>query len=308
MATIMLPLDGSELAEQAIPHAVSQLREGDRLVLLRVTEPYYPDFGVPPSPLFQQPSLHVTEEEAAAYLAEQARLLLGRRLQVSEKVMVGVARDAIPAAARQEAADLIVMTSHGYTGGKRWLLGSVAEAVAREAPCPVWLVRCVEPGDAAQPVRPRRALIALDTSPLSERGADFAVDWLRAHSAEGGAPELVLYAASGLAEPGEGWGPDPVDRRDLLSSARAYLETLADRLADRGWKVRAVVEDGPAAVGILEAAVREEADLIVMGSHGRTGLGRWFWGSVAEQVFRHATCPVLLVNSLAAVPSAVRGT
>jgi len=306
MATILLPLDGSALAERAIPAALAQLRPGDQLVLVRVTEPYYPDLGVPPSPLFQQPSLHVSEEEAAAYLAGQAQACRERGFSVSEKVMVGIARDSIPQAARQVEADLIVMTSHGYSGAHRWLLGSVAEAVAREAPCPVWLVRCTALSDPVAPTPVGRALIALDASPLSERGLDFAVDWLRARPADGPAPELVLYSATGLAEPGGEAGPEPVARRELLAAAQAYLDGLAGRLEQRGWKVRTRVEDRPSAPGILEAAEREQVDLIVLGSHGRTGLNRWFWGSVAEQVFRHATCPVLLVNSLAAVPSAVR--
>lgn len=300
MSVILLPLDGSALAEQAIPHAEAQLRPGDRLVLVRVTEPHYLQLVDAPGPMLVQPILHVSEAEAAAYLTEQARPLRERGHQVEEKVLVGIARDQVANAARRENADLIVMTSHGYSGGKRWLLGSVAEAVAREAPCPVWLVRCQELAEPKAPAPLQRALVALDTSPLSERGLDFAVDWLRARPAE-----LVLYSASGLAEAGEGWSPGPEVRREILGEARAYLDRLASRLTERGWHVRAVVEDCPAATGILDAAVRQEADLIVMGSHGRTGLQRWFWGSVAEQVFRHASCPVLLVNSLVPVSPVV---
>ncbi len=295
MATILLPLDGSPLAEQAVPHAVSQLRQGDRLVLVRITEPFYQELGVPPAPFCQLPPIHDNEERAAAYLAEKASALRGLGFEVREKVLVGVPRDALSAAARQEAADLIVMTSHGYTGGKRWLLGSVAEAVAREAPCPVWLVRCAELAERSEPRPLRKVLVPLDASPLSERALDFAVDWLRARPS----PELILYSSVGLAPVGEGWGPDPGAR---LDSQGSYLLGLANRLAARGWKVRTQVEDVPAAAGILETARREEVDLIVLGSHGRTGLNRWLWGSVAEHVVRHATCPTLLVNTLAQVP------
>lgn len=305
MATILLPLDGSPLAEQALPQAVSQLRQGDCLVLLRVIEPFYPELGVPPVPYFEPAPLHLNEERAVAYLAEQASVLHGLGFEVTEKLTVGVARDAILAAARQEAADLIVMTSHGYTGGKRWLLGSVAEAVAREAPCPVWLVRCTELAERREPRPLRKVLIPLDNSPHAERGLDFAVDWLRARPVQESLPELILYSAVGVAPSGEGWGPDPVARAELLESRRGYLQGLADRLGARGWNVRMEVEDMPAAAGILEAGQREEVDLIVVGSHGRTGLDRWFWGSVAEQVVRHAPCPTLLVNTRAEVPSAL---
>jgi len=292
MSTILLPLDGSALAEQAIPQAQAQLRDGDCLVLVRVAEPYL-ELAWPSEPALGQPLLRASEADVAAYLSERARPLRGHGYEVEEKVLLGVPRDQIPAAAQQVGADLIVMTSHGYSGGKRWLLGSVAEAVAREAPCPVWLVR----GEAQPPAPGQRVLVALDSSPHAERGLEFAVDWLRVRPAE-----LLLYGASGLAKPGEGWSPEPESRRELLASTRTYLERQAARLRERGWHVRTVAEDGPAASGILQAAQREGVDLIVMGSHGRTGLARWFWGSVAERVFRHASCPVLLVNSRVRVP------
>ncbi len=287
MRKILLPLDGSPLAEQAIPHVLAQLHAGDRVVLLRATDHRYlkldndsvnnlADIGV---------------AGADEYLARVGKTLKDHGLLVDKRVLVDTPREAILAVAREEQPDLILMSSHGYSGDRRFLLGSVAESVARHAPCPVWLVRCHELSEP-KPIATQRALVALDTRPLAERGLDFAVDWLRVKGAE-----LVLYCATGLSEPEQGgWSPGASIRREMVAEARDYLARVAQRLEERGWKTRQIVEDEPAAAGILDAANREGADLIVLSSHGRTGLDRWAMGSVAERVFRHAECPVLLVN------------
>lgn len=287
MRKILLPLDGSPLGEQALAHALAQLQPGDRVVLVRATNHRYLQLDTDSVNSLSD----IGVAKAQEYLTDIGRTLNNHGLLVDKRVIIDSPREAILTVAHEEQPDLILMSSHGYTGNRRFLLGSVAEGVARHAACPVWLVRCHQLTEP-KPVATERVMIALDTGPLAERGLDFAVDWLRARGSE-----LVLYCATGLSEPESGgWSPGASIRREMVADAREYLARVAQRLEERGWRTRQVVEDAPAAAGILDAADREGADLIVLTSHARTGLDRWFMGSVAERVFRHAACPVLLVN------------
>ncbi|MEW6283426.1 MAG: universal stress protein, partial [Candidatus Eremiobacterota bacterium] len=174
--------------------------------------------------------------------------------------------------------DLIVMASHGRTGPGRWLLGSVAEAVLREAPCPVLLVR------EALPVPLEgfhRILVALDGS---ERSLE-VVPKVAALAAEGARAELLR--ASDLDAL-----PLSMQEREVVLNA---LREELDGVTVPGLAVQRRVEDSSPAAAILAVAEREKCDLIAMTSHGRTGAARVLLGSVAERVARHAPCPVLIV-------------
>ena len=145
---IIVPLDGSKLAETALSEA-RQLAHltGAELVLLRVNDysskNHYSDFGL----LYDYEAIaRALEEEreiAATYLDQTAAQLAKSGLPVSTKLVDGIAAKAI--VGLSQPGDLIVMTTHGRTGMKRWFIGSVAEEVLRHASVPVLLVRAAEP-------------------------------------------------------------------------------------------------------------------------------------------------------------------
>ncbi|HXG61850.1 MAG TPA: universal stress protein [Planctomycetota bacterium] len=136
-----------------------------------------------------------------------------------------------------------------------------------------------------------RILLALDGSPLAEAILPQVRRVLKLRDSE----ILVVRAYSPPLPAGDFAYPPMIDAAER--EAREYVEGIVRRLADQGARARAVVRQGAAADVILETAEREGASLIAMSTHGRTGLARWIFGSVAEKVLRASPVPVLLVRS-----------
>lgn len=273
MATIMVALDGTVNAEQALPHARGRVREqGDELLLVRVVG------AGPPTRDAHQAKVWLEQafRDAEHYLDRLATLLRERGAPVRTAVLGGSAAEELAAAAEREQAALIVMGCHGRTGPARWVLGSVTESTVRRSPCPVWVVRSAE-SDLSEPWRVppsrlHRLLVPLDGTPEAERALGFL------ESLPSG--ELVLVGAV-----------DQLPSGDLES----YLEARGLTFWKRGWQVRARVSELFAAEAILQEAEAARPDAIVMATHGRRGLERWNLGSVAERVMRRAQCSVVLV-------------
>jgi nucleotide-binding universal stress UspA family protein len=239
-------------------------------------------------------------EEAQAYVAGVAASLAGR-VPVRTAVTGGHALHEIMAAVKKFDADGIVLATHGRTGLGHLLYGSVTEALLAHSRVPVFVVRA-HPGEMVAPTfdpATARVVVPLDGSTLSEAALPTALEML------GTAGELVLVS---VVEP-----PNHVER-DSTGRARAYLDqqeeatkrvaqeylrTTAARLrafhADLqvSWEVRV----GQPAEGIVMATTNCAGDLVVMATHGRTGVLRAVTGSVAGAVVRTAFTPVLLVRA-----------
>jgi nucleotide-binding universal stress UspA family protein len=146
---------------------------------------------------------------------------------------------------------------------------------------------------------PKRVVVPVDFSKHSLDALEYAVTLGRAFN-----PEFVLLFAlepAQFASAGHAYGGAvPVNVEMLLAEqrrlAKADLDKLERSLAKRNLRVRTLITEGTPYRMIVETAERLGADLIVMGTHGRTGLPRFFMGSVAEMVVRHAHCPVLTVR------------
>jgi len=297
MATILLTLDGSAFAEQAIPHALGRLGPDDELLVLRV---------VNPAPTLRAPESIVTEVDLAGseeYLQQMGRRLAERCRKARTALRIGPPRETILEVAAEENVSLIVIASHGRTGIARWVMDSVAESVTRQAPCPVWLVRCLplpeytlrEPWEE-EAARIERILVPLDNSERSEQALEFVTATF-----DKAPVTLLLLTATNLA-----WLGQTDLGGEIVAEMRANLESQAEKLRARGWRVEVSLDPSAPAAAILDNATDWRADLIVMTSHGRTGTDRWFLGSVAEKVARHAHCPVAVVRTApveAAVPA-----
>ena len=295
MRTILVPLDGSSLAERALPFAEVLARaSGARLVLPRASlVRHRPEPGT---------------EEARIAADEGAELdrhvaLLGERGVAAEGVLrFDEAAEAIVSEAETRGADLIVMATHGRGGLGRWVYGSVAEAVLTRTATPVLLVRAWVPQEAATRLADRpRVLVPTD-------GSDFAAEALPtaaqlAATLEG---ELVVLHAAPRA--GLDFGPDRLvapllaeEQERFDAEGRQVLERVAAQLANEGLTAELVLRTGSQAETI-EATGREfGAALVVMTTHGYTGLSRAFLGSVADATIRHGTLPLVLVR-----PRAIR--
>ncbi len=284
---ILVPLDGSALAEQALPwvHEIAALT-GATVTLVQVVEPTDAVLDL----LALQPAM---ERAAQDYLAQAAQQLAQDRMTVQTRVVVG--RPAEQVIHLAHGVDLIVMATHGRSGIGRWVYGSVADKVLSGAPVPVLLIH-VRPAQArpAQPLR--RILIPLDGSALAERALPLA-SWL----AQRAGAELVVIRSTewDRAVAAVYLSGDTVAAltQQYVEAAQDYLRQVSEPLRGQGLAVQTDVRHDPPAEAILASAAQQEADLIVMSTHGRSGLGRWLLGSTAERVLGHAAIPVLLVRA-----------
>src|SRR5581483_980156 len=311
LQTILVPLDGSRLAEQALPYAMRLARSsGGRLVLVQATLT---------APLPGQAELVA---RAAATRRAEIELdvlvdrLRGEGLTAEARVYYENAATAILDAAAQEDADVIVMSTHGRSGLGRWIYGSVADRVLRTAPIPVLFVPAACAGNWPTD-RPLRVLVPLDGSPLAEEALGPAGELAQALGAELLLLQVLEYPLPPVADGGT-YLP-PWDQDADLAAARRYLDEVAGALRAEGRTVTVLaVAAPPSSVGQAVATIAavshdEQADVIVMATHGRGGLARLVMGSVGTGVLQHATVPVLLVRpaairAAAATPTAEQAT
>jgi nucleotide-binding universal stress UspA family protein len=286
--TLLVPLDGSELAERALPYAVRLAAErGGRLVLTRAA------LAPPPSGLDWERQQMEVMEEARAYLSVVAEKL-ATRVPVTTAPVYGHAPDAIIAAVEQFSPDSIVMATHGRTGLAHLLHGSVAEAVLTRSPVPVFVV-FARPGEAAAPPfasASARILVPLDGSEFAETALPVALEIV------GAAGELVLSTVAPAPDHVEldDYGhvrayldqQETAVRREALEYLRGVEAQLKQRRPELHFALD--VRIGDPAPGIAMAEIACAADLVVMATHGRTGLRRAVLGSVAGAVLTRVAC------------------
>jgi nucleotide-binding universal stress UspA family protein len=295
---ILIPLDGSELAECALPAGISLARRLNafvHLVRVHTAQPFYELSAEVVALTPENEAEQVTREEG--YLeAVAADIRAAERLAVSTAVVKGGIVPALQFYAERHGIGLVVMSSHGHGGLRRALLGSVADHLLRSVTIPVLLITPATPHDMGSDW-PRRILLPLDGSGLSESAVDL-VESLD----PGRTSHLLLTTVSVRQFPSfTPWGlmpetvrpePEPADPPE-----RAYLERVGGRLKSAGFTVHAHrVEGGKVAREILKLGAARQCDLIVMATHGAGGLDRVMFGSVTDQVVRHSTIPVLAVR------------
>lgn len=294
---ILVPLDGSIAAETALVPAMQIARStAAELLLLRALEMNY--IAMPMVAGGYEWTLPVAElengrREIADYLAGVRRLHDCAACHVRALVMEGDAASCVVDTAADEACDLIVMSTHGHTGVRRVLFGSVTERVLHAAPCPVLITRAKDPI--------RRILITLDGSVLGESVLAPALEIARAVEAR-----VILMRVNEVIplnplDMAASWDWDiPEPEKKLMGerrqAAEAYLREVAGRHDLSPTEVETIVLDGAPVDRIQEFARLYNIDLLAMSTHGHTGLRRWLYGSVTAQVMRGSHCSMLVVR------------
>jgi nucleotide-binding universal stress UspA family protein len=230
---------------------------------------------------------------AAARLEEVCERVRGAGIEVSSDLRLGLPSQAILEAAKEDQADLLVIGTRGLTGVSHLLLGSTAERVVQHASCPVL---SVHPGDHEQHRRIRTVLVPTDFSRDAESATNAATRLL-GEDIEGA--RIVLLNAYHLPFEYTAYGtiPTSVDyTRDVEGAAQEKLAAISAALTEDGLMVETRAIEGYPPEVIVAEADSADADLIAMGTHGRTGLAHLFLGSNAERVVQNANCPVLTVR------------
>jgi nucleotide-binding universal stress UspA family protein len=290
MKTIIVPLDGSDVSEQAIEMGLSLARAWNApLSLVHVLEE--------PMLLDLLPGPALPDRDAAeAYLREVAsNIQIG--ITVSTHVLRGNPAAAIRDLIEGEPESVVAMTTHGRSGLRR-LFGSVARTVVHEALVPVALLRAPATARSRQL---QSILVPLDASSFSETALPVAVDLARRTGATLGLVHVCepFWVAPGLASIPELAQVNAARMSDIeresLNDARVYLDQRAGDLRAEGIRVVWEVRFGRPADEIMRAAETTGADLIVMATHDRRGLQRLRLGSVTTEVIQHGPTPVLTI-------------
>lgn len=291
---LLVPLDGSHLAEAVLPVAAAVARAlGARVTLQHVVEP-----AAPPT---VHGDVHLTAEaEALAYLERIAARLAGEGVHAAVQVDYGADVSlTIARRAAESGADLIVLCTHGSGGMRAMLFGRVAEQVLARGVTPVLLLApAAAQRDGAFAVR--RLLVSLDGSAMAEAALPAAMDLARGFAAEVLVVMVVPTVATMTDDRAAAARLMPTAGAALLDAeaARAaeYLDGVRGRLSREGVTATVVVERGEPVRVLLDRLARPDVDLMVMATHGRSGVSAVWAGSVASRVVAHAPRPLLLVR------------
>ncbi|CAN5655297.1 universal stress protein [soil metagenome] len=300
LGTVLVPTDFSAEAEKAIVYAQALLREAEgTLHLVYVHENDY-IYAMPT--VLAHPPVPMTEEleqAEALDLKELAARCHAGGAPAHAHTKTGRAFDGICQTAAEIGADLIMISTHGNTGLKHLFLGSTTERVVQHAPCPVLVVReqereFIATDPEAPSVHIAKILVPVDFSDCSRSGLQYALQFAQAH----GASVVLLHVVQLVPfMPSERFGmyeqmPGPEVLETAAREQMAKVEQETD-FGDVPREARVVI--GRAADEICRGAEQFRADLVIIPTHGRTGLAHVLIGSTAEHVVRYAPCPVLVV-------------
>lgn len=296
---LLVPLDGSAVAEWAVPYAVAIARAtGAAVRLLSVVEPR-PRGLTSRSERVAASIEQAAGETLASYLAGVASDLRDQGVTADSTVVVGAPVDVILDAAAEDQVTMIVMATQGRGGIDRVAMGSVADKVIRLTTRPILAARPPYlPVPAKREVTLRDLLVPLDGSALAEAALPVAEDLAANTGARLTLLRVEPWHTEGIAPLGT--VPEYVQREeDAAAEARAYLDGVRDRVQG-GARTEVVVlraPTGKVAETIADFALHERMDLTVMTTRGRGGIRRMVLGSIADRLVR-AGIPSLLVPPL----------
>ena len=285
----LIPLDGTSLSESAYELLPLLKTLGiDAIRLVSVWESAWEESEGPPGNREYGETTEKGRAYLEAYLKQQAEKVAAEGFTVEQEVRVGRASDEI--LERCSDVDLVLIATHGRTGVARWWLGSVADIVIREAGCPVLVIG----PNVSQELSPqvKRVLLPLDGSVEAEEALPVAT-WIAGLTGA----ELDVVRSLSLTpvayDPGMGvYSADLID--SMEEAVRAYLADVNARL--EGKKATTTMRVGSPGEMLYQHLEERPAGLIVMTSHGRSGVKRVALGSVTDRML-HGPAPVLVIRA-----------
>jgi nucleotide-binding universal stress UspA family protein len=294
---ILVPLDGSALAEVALPYAEELSgRLGSEVTLIFVSE-LVDDSYQRMRQLYLQNIVEVTKKAAEAYLPKSDKK---QTIRVNSVAFDGNPAEQIIEYANKQDIGLIIMSTHGQSGITRGALGSVANKVVRATTRQVALIRAKSyHPDMRQKGILTKLLLTLDGSKVSEASIPYAVELASRLGTKVVLLRVLGMSYGAFSSAGEAfvgyYSEDQMEADKALG--KDYLETIAGKLKQKGVTVETQVRFGDAAEEIISLASEIHADLVVMSTHGRSGIGRWVFGSITEKVLYEGYTPLLLISA-----------
>jgi nucleotide-binding universal stress UspA family protein len=302
---ILVPLDGSELAETALPYAEELAEKLDSEVILINVRTSGEDPANPEHRVYLSKTVATVEQN----IKKSGDLLPGEKIKVDSAIigspgLLTHAAEQILDYTEKENVSLIAIATHGRTGIRRWALGSTAEKVVRAANCPVLIIRAnIEiPGK----IKFSKILVTLDESKESETVLPHIESLASKLKAKITLLHVVVppyhiypiiqgvgyYGGAGIIKVPYSEG----EVKPLKTKAREYLQQVCSKLKEYGIEASFKVRVGLAGEKIIEEAEESGVDLVAMSTHGESGFSRWEHGSIADKVLHAGTTPLLLVR------------
>ncbi len=294
---ILVPLDGSSLAECVLPHTVALAQAFDaRVTLLQVLgRTQAADRTQAIDPL----DWHIRKAEAGSYLDEAVARLQKTKLRAEKAIVEGQVAERIMEFARNHEASLILLSSHGRSGLSGWNVSSVVQKIVLRACMPTMIVRAYQSiTNDLKSLRYRRMLVPLDCSHRAECVLPLATTLARSHKSQlllthvVRRPEMVRRAPPTQEE------IELVNQLTELNrlEANRYLEQLQSRLPSDAHLCLPIDDNAPAT--LHEMVQQENVDLVVLSAHGHSGGTKWPYGSVTLNFIAYGTTPLLIVQDL----------
>jgi len=301
---MLVPLDGSELSEAVLPYAKELAGRLDmEITLLHI----YRSEEKNKSHLYRAYIGHKVDILKCQSEEVQKKTGAGAKckaIKVQGKLISGYPAEEILNYAENNATDFILMATHGRSGIKRWVMGSVTEKVIRASKVPAWLVRATISEDMAHEKWEKRTiLVPLDGSNLAEAVLPHVETLAKQRGSE--MMNVVLLRVCEPVSMPIYYPPNvPMMPKDYLqlkesierAQAQHYLPKIEKQFKDKGLNVRSEILVGDIARQIIEYANKNPFNLIVMSSHAHSEQGQWDFGSIADKVLHRASNPIFLVR------------
>lgn len=297
---ILVPLDGSQLAECVLPHAIAVGRAFHaRIILLRVLERNQPNGTVQ---MFDLLNWQLKKTEARLYLEKIAARLAKFQLKIETIVLEGLAAESITEYAKNQGVKLIILSSHGRSGVSQWGISGTTQKIILGATTSVLIVRANQPPVRELKEQPyRQILVPLDGSQRAEYGLPLIAILANFHKA--GTHILHVVKTPEMAR----HMPPTQEDIDLANQITArnreeaghYLEEVQARLHLEGMDVQNhLISNDNAFVALHELVDQEHIDLVALSAHGYSGCDKWPYGSTVLNFILYGRVPLLIVQDL----------
>jgi nucleotide-binding universal stress UspA family protein len=295
---ILVPLDGSELAECVLPHLIAIAPvTGARVTLIHVLERALSRNGnaVPIDPL----TWHMQKQESQSYLDRIAEHLKKLDLQVEQAILEGNPAETLIEYARNNAIDLLVLSTHGRTGLSEWNVSSVVQKILLRSYKSILLIRAY--ASPPEEVQYNRLFLAIDGSMRAEYILPFAMSLAQSHHSN-----VILGM---VIQPPQALQRFPLSEEDAAciyqftekcqTEASRYLDQLATQLSLKGVSAEVKTAVSENALGaVYDMAEDSNADLIMIAAHGYSGERRWPYGSIAASLIAYGRTPLMIMQDL----------
>ncbi len=295
---ILVPLDGSSLAECVLPHVIAIAPVTNaHITLIHVLE--HPDNRNGNSPIDPM-GWHMQKQELQAYLEQTVEHLQKSGLDASQVLLEGKSAENIIDFAHANNVDLIAMSTHGRTGLSAWNVSSVVQKVFLRSYRSILLARAYNPTSTAE-INYRRLFIGSDGSARAEFMLPVAISLAQFHKSE-----VILATVVQKPQLIQRMPPSEEDTKliDQLTDENQkiisrYHEQIITQLLLKGINAKSTVAVADHAVSALHDMVDEaQADLVILVAHGESGERRWPYGSIATSFIAHGSTPLMIMQDL----------